>query len=121
MKKIITYYFRKPTDSPSIERMFKDIIQVVDKKYKVKFYINRFSSKGIFNRIYDMISAPFYQSDINHITGDVHYLSYFLSKKKNATYNSRYWHILQIKGIKKVHLLVIMDMASYKKKFINYN
>ena len=101
MKKIITYYFRKPTDSPSIERMFKDIIQVVDKKYKVKFYINRFSSKGIFNRIYDMISAPFYQSDINHITGDVHYLSYFLSKKKTLLTIHDIGTYYRLKGLKK--------------------
>lgn len=33
-------------------------------------------------RIYNALEAAWRQGDINHITGDVHYLSYFLSKKK---------------------------------------
>lgn len=41
-----------------------------------------FESRGVFNRLYNTIEAKFRQGEINHITGDVHYLSYFLSKEK---------------------------------------
>ena len=101
MKKKITYYFRKKQNSPSIERVFADISAVVAKKYRVKFYINRFVSRGIYNRVYDIIISSFNQSDINHITGDVHYLSYFLSKKKTILTIHDIGTYHRLKGYKK--------------------
>ncbi len=41
-----------------------------------------FHSKGFTMRLINMLAAPFYQQDVNHITGDVHYISCFLRKRK---------------------------------------
>ena len=45
----------------------------------IKIY--SFESKGIINRIY-VIWAVFNQGDVNHITGDINFISLLLSKKK---------------------------------------
>ena len=82
MKKEIKYFFRKPTISCSIERVFRDIKVEVAKEFKVGFYIKRYKTEGVFRRGYDIIGSSLNQSDINHVTVDVHYLTYFLSKGK---------------------------------------
>ena len=44
--------------------------------------ISKHYSIGLFRRIYNVIEAPFRQGDVNHITGDVHYISLLLRKRK---------------------------------------
>ncbi len=40
-------------------------------------------NSGILNKLYNIFEVPFKpQGDVNHITGDVHYLALFLKKKK---------------------------------------
>lgn len=102
MKKKIKYFFRKPTISCSIERVFKDIKAEVDKEFKVGFYINRYKTEGIFKRAYDIIGSSLNQSDINHVTGDVHYLTYFLSKRKTILTIHDIGTYYRLGGLKKI-------------------
>jgi len=44
--------------------------------------IPRYISSGFFKRVYNIVEASFRQGEINHIAGDVHFLSYLLRKKK---------------------------------------
>lgn len=44
--------------------------------------ISRFNSRGIWRRLYNIVEAWFRQADVNHITGDVHFLTLLLSRKK---------------------------------------
>lgn len=83
-KKIrITYYQRRPSYRYfGIERVFGDIRDGVSKDIDCRVAISRFESRGLFRRLYNCIEAAFRQGDINHITGDVHYLSYLLQKRK---------------------------------------
>lgn len=132
MRKKIKYFFRKPTNSQSIERVFEDIKDEVIKEFKIGFYINRYNSKGILKRAYDMICAAFHQSDINHVTGDVHYLTYFLSKKKTiltihdiGTYNRlrglkrlAFWLLWLWLPIKRCSL-IITDSKTIKREILS--
>lgn len=43
---------------------------------------SKFESKGLFGRIYNVVEAAFRQGDVNHITGDVHFLSYLMCRRK---------------------------------------
>lgn len=79
----VTYFFRRPHPSAySIERLYQDVHSVIPSDIKVLLSVNHYFSSGLFRRAYDAIRAYFYQNDINHVTGDVHYLTYFLDKKK---------------------------------------
>jgi glycosyltransferase involved in cell wall biosynthesis len=42
----------------------------------------RFQSRRLARRLLNLVEAPFPQGDINHITGDVHYLALTLAKRK---------------------------------------
>ena len=42
----------------------------------------RYPSRGIWARLVNILEAPSHQGDVNHITGDVHFLSYLLNKKR---------------------------------------
>ena len=41
-------------------------------------------SKGILNRMINILWAHRHQGDVNHVTGDVHYLTYLLKKKRTV-------------------------------------
>ena len=45
-------------------------------------WVCRFQSRRVARRLLNMVEAPFHQGDINHITGDVHYLALTLPKRK---------------------------------------
>ncbi len=50
--------------------------------FSVDAQTSRFESKGLWRRIYNVFEAAQQQGDINHVTGDVHYLTYLLSRRK---------------------------------------
>lgn len=49
---------------------------------KIKAHIAPVFSTGIINRIWIVINAMLHQSDVNHITGDIHFIAPFLKKNK---------------------------------------
>jgi len=74
---------RKPnTGNYSVERLYNDVRSNLPDDIKINTKTNKYFSKGIFKRLLDSIIAIKHQKDINHITGDVHYLSFFLERKK---------------------------------------
>lgn len=79
----IVYFQRKQNSSYySIERVFDDIRNSLDGNIRWKIHVCLFYSTGIIRRFLDCCVAAFHQGDVNHITGDVHFLSFFLSKKR---------------------------------------
>jgi len=66
----------------SLENLFAAIRAAMPAGVKCKVVVSRFSSRGFFRRVFNIVEACFRQGDINHITGDVHYLAYFLKKKR---------------------------------------
>ncbi len=75
----ITYFYRHPTPSFfSIERVFDDIQAVLSPKYKVRRFYCPCVSRGILRRVWNALCAALAHAEINHVTGDTHYLAIFL-------------------------------------------
>lgn len=78
----VTLFSRRSDSGWSLERVFDDVVKHLPPDIAVSFSYNRFKSQGILKRLYDMLRVPWYQREVNHITGDVHYLTYLLRRKK---------------------------------------
>jgi glycosyltransferase involved in cell wall biosynthesis len=103
-KKKIHLFFRKPSHGLhfSIENWYFGLIKSFNNEYlEFKIKICPLESKGVFNRIFITIWAFFNQGDINHVTGDINFISLFLSKKKTINTILDYYSLTRLKGIKK--------------------
>jgi glycosyltransferase involved in cell wall biosynthesis len=80
----VTFFQRRrfPNGNYSVEFIFDDVRYRLKTLIDAKIAISKFHSQGIFNRVYNIIEAPFKQGEINHITGDIHFISFLLQKKK---------------------------------------
>jgi len=80
----VTFLFRRPfTDHHhSIEELFGNIISNLPEKVEAVRYVMPYKSKGFVRRLLNALASIFHQAEINHITGDVHYVAYFLKKKR---------------------------------------
>ena len=81
----VTFYQRKPHPNHfSIEKVFRGVRAHLPAGVQSKVAISRFLSTGLFKRLFNTFEAINKQGDINHITGDIHYVSMFLDKKKTV-------------------------------------
>jgi glycosyltransferase involved in cell wall biosynthesis len=80
----VTFYHRKkfPNGNFSLEFIFDDVRHRLRDKIESYVAISSFHSVGILKRLYNIVEAPYRQGDVNHITGDIHYVSYLLNKNK---------------------------------------
>lgn len=80
----VTFFHRKarPDENFSIEAYFEDIRQYLPKGVLWKISTCRYYSNGLLPRLYNMLEAALRQEGINHITGDAHFLTLFLRKKR---------------------------------------
>ena len=134
-KKQIHLFFRKPFFGLnfSIENFYLELIknfQHKDVEFKVK--VCPLESKGILKRILITIWAFFNQGDINHICGDVNFITFFLDKKKTINTILDHASLIRLKGIKRfiyasshlysilksAHIITISDKT--KKEILKY-
>jgi len=81
----VTFFSRRPMRGNfSIERVFEVVRKNLPKDIGHEVFVPKYISKGFFPRLYDVFEAAFHQGDVNHITGDVHFLSYLLGKNKTV-------------------------------------
>ncbi|MDO8861669.1 glycosyltransferase family 1 protein [Haliea sp. E1-2-M8] len=66
----------------SLEQVFEDIRKELPADIDVETYVNPYFSRGIWPRFAGMIRVMWHQGNVNHITGDVHFMSIFLSRRK---------------------------------------
>ena len=79
----VTFFQRCPQGANfSIERLFADVRRGLPENIDAKVAVCRFASRGILRRVYNVIEAAFRQGDVNHITGDVHFLAFLLRKRR---------------------------------------
>ena len=100
---LINFFFRKPRSNGnySIERSFSSFIFFLrKKKFKVNICISPLESNGIFNRLLMILWAYFKQGDINHISGDINFINFFLNKKKTISTFLDCYPLQTLKGIK---------------------
>ena len=76
----VTLFSRKRGSAWSVERVFADVASNLPDDILPAFFWNRFASKGFFRRLSDTLRVARHQGDVNHVTGDVHYLTFALRK-----------------------------------------
>ncbi len=83
-RKIVVHYFERKAGPGrfSIERVFDDVRAQLPPDIEAKVFKCPYESKGILNRVRNMLWARRNAGSINHITGDVHYLALGLPKKR---------------------------------------
>ena len=86
-KKIkVNYFQRKPRQgfNFSIEFIFNDVRAKLSDRIKSKVFISSCYNQGIFTKIINIVQAALRQNkDVNHITGETHFLN-MLMRKKNV-------------------------------------
>jgi glycosyltransferase involved in cell wall biosynthesis len=98
----VSFFFRKPSQGlHSIEELFGTIIKNLPHDITPFRITVPFSSNSILKKIANILYTPFYQRNINHITGDIHYISFFLAKRKT---------------ILTIHDLEIINRSSFFKR-----
>jgi glycosyltransferase involved in cell wall biosynthesis len=84
----VKQFLRRPRISNhSLERLYEDVRSSIPKicnDIYIETRVNKFRSNGILRRLLDSVFAGFSQADVNHVTGDVHYLTYFLNPGKTV-------------------------------------
>lgn len=120
--KITYYHRRKSIGYYSLENSFNNLRKFIGDVYEYRVFTSKFHSNGIFKRLYNILEAFKNQSDINHVTGDVHYLTYLLRKKRTVLtildcvyeYNTNgikkilikfFWYYIPIKKVKIIHVI----------------
>jgi glycosyltransferase involved in cell wall biosynthesis len=80
----VVYYHRNSEHKYlSIEAYFDNIRRHLPADVVADVAECRFVSKGVWKRIYNVFEASFRQGDINHITGDIHFITLLLKKKRS--------------------------------------
>ena len=81
----VTHFQRRPrlTGNYSVESYFNSVRNALPQNIISTVAVSKYESSGIFKRLYNCAEAIFRQGDVNHITGDIHYINYFLQRKKN--------------------------------------
>lgn len=67
-----------------MERVFSDVRAHFPRNIKATVRVSKFYSKGVLKRLFNIVQACFYQGDVNHVTGDVHFLTYLLNRRKTV-------------------------------------
>ena len=80
---IVVYFQRRPLPGYfSLERLFADVRAGMPPKINCRVWVARFFSLGLWRRMWNVFEAPLHQGDVNHITGDIHYLDFLLRKQR---------------------------------------
>lgn len=121
-KKIkVVFFHRKPRalGNFSIETYFEQIRKALPDNFEPVYCEMPYESNGLFKRLYNSIYCVFKQGDINHITGDIHYISTFLKRQKTILTVLDCGMLHQSSGIKhKIFKLFWFTIPAIKSKLI---
>jgi glycosyltransferase involved in cell wall biosynthesis len=79
----VVQFMRKPNGIVfSMEQLFEDIRSELPSDISVDTYTNPYPSNGVWPRLKAMLWVIRHQGDVNHVTGDNHFLSIFLRRSK---------------------------------------
>lgn len=82
--KIVHLMRRARRNEVSIERVYEDVRQAMDDRCEVDVWTCPFYSSGFWSRLANMWQARRLRGDVLHVTGDVHYLTFLLNRKRTV-------------------------------------
>ncbi len=113
---------RRKYGNHSIESYFSSIRNLQPTDINITCKISTFTSTGIWRRLYNTVEAFFCQKDVNHITGDIHFIATFLAKKKTILTIHDCGFLKRISGIKfKVVKFFWYTLPAKKAQIITVN
>jgi glycosyltransferase involved in cell wall biosynthesis len=81
----ITHFMRRPRPNVfSIERLYEDVRASMPADCRVKVWTCSNWSTGAWPRLKDIWHASRNQNDVNHVTGDVHFLTFLLYRDRTV-------------------------------------
>jgi glycosyltransferase involved in cell wall biosynthesis len=82
----VVFFYRKPRAAGnfSIEFLFEHIQNNLPPYIKTRTAVSHYESNGLWPRVYNALEASHRQADINHVTGDVHFLTLLMRKRKTV-------------------------------------
>lgn len=120
-KSKIIFFIRKKRKigNNSIENYFNTVVSNVNTEFDSKLIAMPFFSNGLINMVLNSIFCFFNQGDVNHVTGDIHYVTIFLKKSKTILTIHDCGRILDLSGIKlSIYKLLWFDLPINKSRFI---
>ncbi|MFT3755243.1 MAG: glycosyltransferase family 1 protein [Pseudoxanthomonas sp.] len=98
----VVHFMRQPgAQTFSIERVHEDVRAAMPADCKVETWTCRRPSTGLWPRLRDAWAARRAQADVNHVTGDAHYLAWFLDRKRLVLTVHDLVSLERLKGIKR--------------------
>jgi len=97
-------FLRKPLpgDHYSIERLFDAVIAALPAdRYEIRLRICPFEGKGLFRRMALIIWAACCQGDVNHVTGDINFLSLLMRRSRTLLTITDSASMLRLVGFKR--------------------
>lgn len=112
----VTLYQRRPQGANfSVERLFTDVRRSLPYGIDTTVAVSRYVSSGCFRRIYNTIEAVFRQGDVNHITGDVHFIALLLRKRRTLLTILDLVSVHRLKGWRRALLLFLWYLLPIKR------
>ena len=79
----VAYFERKPDkEYGSIETVFRVVRSLLPGDISCELRTSRFRSEGLLKRVYNVFEAAARQDQVNHIGGDVHFLTLLMSRRR---------------------------------------
>lgn len=120
MRLVVQQFARKPAPGAfSIERVFQDINAAIPGDITVVRNENRHLSTGLIPRLRDAIAARRWRGAVNHVLGDVHYLTFFLPRRRTILTIHDCEMIRRASGIKRALLKFLwLDLPVRRAKHV---
>ena len=99
--KVVQFQRRPLAGNHSIERVFETVRSGLA-GVEIAVNICPFESQGFFRRLYNSVDAALSQGDVNHVTGDVHYLAPLLRKNRTVLTVHDCGTMLRICGLRRL-------------------
>jgi glycosyltransferase involved in cell wall biosynthesis len=81
----VVFFHRKQADGNfSIEALFQQVRNSLPDDIDPKMCEMLFYSRGFFRRLFCCLQAFFSQGEVNHVTGDIHFVTLFLRRNKTV-------------------------------------
>ena len=73
---------RRESGNFSLEFIFNDVREKLHSRFRFRLLIASRTSDGFWNRVVNIFQVFINQGQINHVTGDIHYVTFLLRKRR---------------------------------------
>ena len=114
----IVHFMRKPRANVfSIERLYEDVRGAMTEDLPMRVWTCAHDSSGLWPRLRDAWAARKAQGDVNHVTGDTHYLTYFLDRRRTVLTVADLVSLGRLRGLKRWLLWLFWYWLPVKRSF----